>query len=323
MSTHDVDGMRYHVAEAGAGEPLILLHGFTGSARNWDSILPCLSHHYRIIAIDLPGHGDTDSPANVERYRMERVAGDLICLIEQLDIEAADWLGYSMGGRLALYITVNNPERVRSAILVSASPGVADPDARQIRRRDDESLADRIEAQGVAAFVDEWEQHPLLAQDRLPDTTRRALRAQRLRNSARGLANSLRGMGSGAQPSLWHRLGEVERPVLLMAGAHDDKFVAINRQMTAAIPNANLSVVSQAGHMLHLEQQTAFAAEVLNFLSTVASEDGRQPLPEGKQGDKDEGGERQLLEPGVQGWEIGRAVDGQPIARQQRRGQQK
>jgi len=322
MSTHDIDGLHYHVVEAGAGEPLILLHGFTGRAGGWGRVMDQFSRAYRAIAIDLPGHGDTDSPADVDRYRMERVAGDLIRLLEHLGINAAHWLGYSMGGRLALYITINYPERVRSAILVSASPGLADPAARQARRRDDGALADRIESLGVPAFVDEWEQQPVLANGRLPESARQELRQQRLQNHAHGLANSLRGMGTGVQPSLWHRLSEIKRPVLLLVGDQDEKFAAMNRQMAAAIPQAELRLISEAGHMLHLEQPGAFSAAVLDYLSAVTSEDGRQPLSQGKQDDEDESGEGELLKPRVQGWQIGRAVDGQPVAHQQRRGQQ-
>lgn len=322
MSTYDIDGLRYHVVEAGAGEPLVLLHGFTGRAGGWGGIIPHLSHDYRVIAIDLPGHGAADSPTAMDRYAMDRVAADLMEVVRQLGVTHTHWLGYSMGGRLALYITLNYPERVRSVILVSASPGLADPAARQARRRDDEALADRIEALGVPAFVDEWERQPVVAHSRLLETTRQALRQQRLQNNARGLANSLRGMGAGAQPSLWNRLGEIERPVLLLAGELDEKFVAINRQMAAAIPQARLNLVTAAGHMLHLEQPAVFGATILDFLSAVPSEHGRQPLPQGKQDDEDEGGKGELLEPRVQGRQIGRAADGQPIAHQQRCGQQ-
>lgn len=227
-----------------------------------------------------------------------------------------------MGGRFALYITIMFPERVRSTILASASPGLADPSARLARRRDDEALAERIEARGIELFAEEWERQPVLAHGRLSPTIRQELRHQRLRNNARGLANSLRGMGTGAQPSLWDRLGEIERPVLLLAGEHDGKFLAINRQMASAISLARLHVIPAAGHMLHLEQPAAFGASVVGFVSATTSNDGRQPLPQREQDDEDKSRQRELLEPGVQGRQNGRALDGQPVAHQQRRDQQ-
>lgn len=322
MSTHEIDGLRYHVIEAGAGEPLVLLHGFTGSVHGWDGIMAQLSRHYRMIVIDLPGHGNTDSPAGVERYTMAQVAADLMVIATHIGIADAHWLGYSMGGRLALYITLKYPERIRSAILVSASPGLADPAELLARRRADEVLAQRIEAQGVAAFVDDWERQPVLAHRQLSEAARLSLRRQRLQNNAQGLANSLRGMGTGVQPSLWGRLREIDRPVLLLAGEHDEKFVAINRQMAEAIPQAKLQLIPEAGHMLHLEQPAAFGATVLDFLSVADSEDSRQPLPQGEQTDKNECRQGELLEPRIEGRQIGRAADGNPVAHQQRHGQQ-
>ena len=322
MSTHDVDGLRYHVVEAGRGEPIVLLHGFTGSARSWDGVMGQLGRHYRVIAIDLPGHGNSDSPTDVERYRMQRVTDDLSHLLSHLGITDAHWLGYSMGGRLVLYITLTYPERVRSAILVSASPGLTNPAERQERRQADETLANRIETQGVPAFVDEWERQPVLAHDRLPEKDRQTLRRRRLQNNALGLANSLRGMGTGVQPSLWSGLGQIERPVLLLAGECDVKFATINRQMAARIPSARLHLLPEAGHMLYLEQPAAFGAAVQGFLSGIASEDSRQPQPQREQDGEDQGRQGQLLEPRVQGRQIGRTADGQPIAHEQGRGQQ-
>lgn len=267
MRDYEIEGLRYCVVEAGAGEPLVLLHGFTGSAAGWRDCIAEFSKYYRVIAIDLPGHGLTDAPGNVERYRMERVAADLAALLDLLCATPVHWLGYSMGGRLALYIAVHYPDLARSLILESASPGLGDKAERQTRRDQDEALADRIETEGLLAFVTAWEDLPLFAtQKRLPSNVRAALRAQRLSNSRRGLAGSLRGMGTGAQPSLWGRLGAIDRPVLLLAGALDDKFVAVNTQMAASIRGAQLQIIPDAGHAVHLERPEVFDAAVLDFL---------------------------------------------------------
>ena len=99
-----VDGLRYGIAEIGAGEPLILLHGFTGSAAAWREPAAFFAAHYRVMAIDLPGHGRSDAPPAIDRYRMERVAADLVQVLASVDAQTAHWLGYSMGGRLALYV---------------------------------------------------------------------------------------------------------------------------------------------------------------------------------------------------------------------------
>jgi 2-succinyl-6-hydroxy-2,4-cyclohexadiene-1-carboxylate synthase len=319
MTRYEIDGLGYHVEEMGYGDPLVLLHGFTGSAENWRELMGQLSHRRRVIAIDLPGHGGTDRPEDIRRYEMGYVALDLARLLAEIDATPAHWLGYSMGGRLALYVGVHHPDAVRSLILESASPGLIDVAERRERRLQDERLADRIETEGVEQFVNAWEQLPLFAsQKRLPADVKAKLRRQRMNNSAVGLARSLRGMGTGVQPSLWAELSTIERPVLLLAGALDGKFVDINRQMATALPQGQLNVIENAGHAVHLEQPARFAEVVETFLGSVLP--SGQNLAETKQSDEDQRGNGQLLEARIQARQIVRPADGQPVADKERHG---
>lgn len=270
-----IDGLRYAVEETGAGEPLVLLHGFTGCAANWRPLLPRLAERHRVIAIDLPGHGNSGAPGSVARYKMPRVAADLIELLTRHDATPAHWLGYSMGGRLALYMAVRQSSVVRSLTLVSATAGLANAAKRQARRAADEALAARIERDGVASFVAEWERNLLFAGlAGLPEEARATLHEQRLSNSPLGLANSLRGMGAGAQPSLWSRLAAMTAPALLIAGQRDTKFVALNEGLAVSIPNATLRLIPDAGHVVQMEQPEAFLAVVTDFLERL-HENGR------------------------------------------------
>ena len=109
--------------------------------------------------------------------------------------------------------------------LVGASPGLPDPAEREQRRAADDALADRIEALGVEAFAREWAAQPLF--EGMPRGIAELADADRRRNTAPGLAAALRGLGTGAMPSLWDRLGELPMPVELVVGARDDKFRAI------------------------------------------------------------------------------------------------
>lgn len=300
MTRYPVNGIRYHVTEAGAGEPVVLLHGFTGSAANWHQLMALLSDRYRVIGVDLPGHGSTDAPADLSGYAMPRVAGDLAELIARLGATPAHWLGYSMGGRLALYMAIHYPALVRSLILESASPGLDDARQQAARRAQDEALAERIEAGGIPAFVDYWEDLPLFAtQEKLPPEARAALREQRLANSARGLADSLRGMGTGVQPSLWGQLSSLKPPVLLMAGELDEKFTAINRHVAERVQGARLEIIPNAGHTIHLEQTAIFTRIVLEFLAR-SSEISGHDLAHAEQDDENESRQRHLFEPRVE-----------------------
>ena len=263
-----VSGMKYHFETQGDGTPLLLLHGFTGSSSSWVEHVPVFAEYFRVITVDLPGHGLTDSPDNLKCYAMERSAADIVALVYELTGNTPfHLLGYSMGGRLALYIALHYAGRLHSLVLESASPGLATEAQQNERRERDNALAGRIESEGIETFVEYWERIPLFAsQMRLPEAKRQRLHQQRLKNKPQGLANSLRGMGTGVQPSLWDHLSHLDMPVLLLAGELDPKFVGIAQQMYDLLPDATLALVPDAGHTVHLEQPALFQSVVLTFL---------------------------------------------------------
>jgi 2-succinyl-6-hydroxy-2,4-cyclohexadiene-1-carboxylate synthase len=266
----EVNGVTYHAETAGRGEPLILLHGFTGSAASWEPFIPDWSRRYRIVAVDIIGHGSSDAPPDVSRYSMEHAVDDLAALMDALDMDAAAVLGYSMGGRLALSLAALKPEKVRALILESSSPGLSAAEERLERARQDEALAGRIEREGLEWFVAYWENLPLFQSvKRLPQEIQERIRRQRLNNRALGLANSLRGMGAGAQPSWWEHLPLLPMPVQLIAGEWDGKYMAIARRMQEMIPRCRFTPVAQAGHMVHVEQAQIFDKIVMEFLEQV------------------------------------------------------
>jgi 2-succinyl-6-hydroxy-2,4-cyclohexadiene-1-carboxylate synthase len=277
MATIAVNAVRLNVQRAGEGPPLVLLHGFTGSIATWRSRLDTFAGQFSIVAVDLPGHGASDAP-DPARYGMEQCVADLLALLDRLEISRAALLGYSMGGRVALNLALGAPERVRALILESASLGIADPDERLARRRHDDALAAMIEQEGIEAFVDHWERLPLFAsQAALPAAVRDRQRTKRLANSPRGLANSLRSIGAGMMEPLHDRLGEIQAPVLLMAGALDERYCRLGRTMAEAMPAAQLVVVPGVGHAIHLEQPEAFNRHVLEFLDREGCHDPTDP----------------------------------------------
>jgi 2-succinyl-6-hydroxy-2,4-cyclohexadiene-1-carboxylate synthase len=266
-----MDGSHLFHKRTGEGSPLLLLHGFTGSADEWDELIPHLAPLRTTLAVDLIGHGRSPAPTDRERYTMERCVADVLALLDGLDLGRCDVLGYSMGGRVALHLAAAAPERVGRLILESASPGIADPAERAARAASDEALAARVEAEGLEWFVDHWAAIPLFAsQQGLPPEERAALRERRLRGSAVGYANSLRGMGAGRQASLWGRLHELGQPALLISGELDVKYVATSEQAAALMPRARHVVVPGAGHTVHLEARETFAQLVVGFLTDAS-----------------------------------------------------
>ena len=229
---------------------LVLLHGFTNTGASWGQVVAALPERYRPLAPDIRGHGGA---SGVRPVSLPGVIADVGAL-ETAPFELA---GYSMGGRLALHAALALPERVRRLVLIGASPGLGDPVAREERREADERLADEVERMTIEAFARRWAQTGVLADQ--PAAIQAAVQADRLRNTPAGLAAALRGLGTGALPSLWERLGELVVPVELIVGERDAKFLAIAEEMAAALPQARVHVVSTAGHAVHLEAPRAVA----------------------------------------------------------------
>ena len=246
----------------GSGPRLVVAHGFTQNAGAWGPILAALARHHEVVAVDLPGHG-----------RAASVRADLA---ESADLLGgtgghADYLGYSLGGRVALHLALARPELVRRLVLVGATAGIEDGDARLARRQADDALADVLERgasehpdQALDRFLERWLAGPLFA---TLDPGDAALGARRA-NTAAGLASSLRLCGTGTQGPLWDKLGALAMPVLVLAGVLDVRFAALGGRMVHAIgPNATLALVPGAGHACHLERPAATARIVEAFLA--------------------------------------------------------
>lgn len=266
-----IDGISYHIDVQGSGEAVMLLHGFTGNGGTWKETLEILSRSFRTITVDLLGHGQTDSPENPSYYKMEIAAYHLTQILAALNIDQVHLLGYSMGGRLALGTAILYPERIKSLILESSSPGLRTKREREQRMRADQQLAEKILNDGIKSFVHYWENMPLFSsQKMLPVEKQRAIRQSRLKNRPEGLANSLLGMGTGRQPSWWGRLQELQVPVMIMCGNLDDKFCAIAKEMCKTISTARHVTFPGAGHALHVEQPMKFGTMIREFLIKIA-----------------------------------------------------
>ena len=244
-----------------------MLHGFTGSIENWRPLVPHLADQFTVISADLPGHGKTAAPVDFLRYGIECVASDLVELMDSLGHKQFHLLGYSMGGRLALFLAINHVSVIKKLILESASPGLKTESERKNRLALDNRLADRIEQDGIEDFVGFWESISLWeSQKHLSEDRKQSLRQIRLANNPAGLANSLRGMGTGQQPSQWSQLSDLDAQTLLITGALDQKFCGIAADMKPLIPNCQHQTILNAGHTIHLEKPAEWLHAIQDFL---------------------------------------------------------
>jgi 2-succinyl-6-hydroxy-2,4-cyclohexadiene-1-carboxylate synthase len=214
----------------------VFVHGFTQTSSSWVPVTERMT-----VTAQLP--------------RVPQ-ASDFAATAHELDVGLGEYIGYSMGGRLSLQLALDRPEVVERLVLVSASPGVADDAERAARRAADEELAASIERDGVDAFLERWVAQPLFAS--LP-RDRAGIADRRAGNTVASLTHQLRVLGQGAQPSNWERLTELAVPTLLVVGALDAKYVDIAHRMAAALPDARVEVIADAGHACHLEQPETVA----------------------------------------------------------------
>ena len=267
MSGALVDGLLWEVRVRGTGHPLLLLHGFTGRGSSWGAHATAFAREFRVVVVDLPGHGRSGIPSDPARASVERSADDLAEILNREHCVPAHVLGYSLGARIALRLAAMHPEVVRRLVLESPSAGPATEAERATRRAADAQRADRLEQKGIRAFVSEWEHEPVLAGLRdLPRPLAERLRADRLRNNPAGLAASLRGAGQGSMEPLHEHLAKIRAPTLVISGALDRVGRSRADAVVAGVPGAKLAVVADTGHTPHLESPAAFRSLSMSFL---------------------------------------------------------
>ncbi|TMF07772.1 MAG: 2-succinyl-6-hydroxy-2,4-cyclohexadiene-1-carboxylate synthase [Chloroflexi bacterium] len=254
----------------GEGPPITLLHGFTQSGRSWREVISKMPAGWKWIVPDLRGHGETQTRQG-SQCSMDACMEDLLALWDDLGVERTHLAGYSMGGRLALHVAARRPDRVLSLLTIGAHAGLEE-DAREGRRRGDEGLAERIEKEGIEAFVDYWGALPLFAGlERRGPSYVAQVRAERLQNHVAGLACSLRGMGAGTMEPVWNELGQVTFPCTFVAGQQDHGYVASARRLAATVRNGKFEIVPRAGHAVHQERPDAFARLLASHLAAATA----------------------------------------------------
>jgi 2-succinyl-6-hydroxy-2,4-cyclohexadiene-1-carboxylate synthase len=242
-----------HADRRGSGPRIVLVHGFTQTRRCWGPAAEGLATDHEVVSIDAPGHGlsrhdDADLWASADLLAATGGKGT--------------WIGYSMGARLALHAALARPEVVERLVLIGATPGLRLEADRRARIAADEKLAERLEAEGLEAFLDEWLALPLF----VGLTAEEACRAERLENRPEGLAASLRSVGTGRQEPLWDQLGDISVPALWVTGELDVKFGGLADEAAGRCPLADRATIADASHTAHLEQPARFEAEVRRWL---------------------------------------------------------
>ncbi|WP_255413968.1 2-succinyl-6-hydroxy-2,4-cyclohexadiene-1-carboxylate synthase [Pleurocapsa sp. CCALA 161] len=247
---------------------MLFLHGFMGNCDDFAQVISNLEE-FCCLMVDLPGHGQTTVQQDSD-YQMPNVAQALVQLLIALNIKQCILVGYSMGGRIALYLAIHFTQYFQGVILESASPGLSIQLERDRRIAQDLKLAEQLETSDLADFIQQWYGKPLFASFVGHSDYPQAI-ARRLCNDPYKLAKSLRLIGLGIQPSLWKSLPKIQIPLLLIVGELDTKFVQINQMMANSCPHATLQSANNTGHNVHFEDPFQFTQLLKDFIARLSS----------------------------------------------------
>jgi 2-succinyl-6-hydroxy-2,4-cyclohexadiene-1-carboxylate synthase len=238
---------------------LLLIHGFMGSSVDFHAALPTLTQHFYCICVDLPGHGQTP----ITDHDFVGTAEQILAIAPQI----SHLYGYSLGGRLALYLALHYPDRWHKVILESASFGLVSTQARQDRIQRDRSIACKLCQPDLdwMMFIKNWYQQPVFAGiDAHPHFAE--LLQRRRQNQPLALAKSLEAVGLGQQPYLGDLLLTNKVPLLVLTGEWDTKFGEIAQDICNLCDGAKLVVMTECSHNVHFQQLEQWLPLVLEFL---------------------------------------------------------
>ncbi len=262
MAYFEHEGCSLHYEVYGQGEPLVLLHGLGSSCEDWESQVPELARHYRVILMDIRGHGRADKPR--ERYSIAGFSADLLALLEHLQPGPVHLVGLSMGGMIGFQFAVDHPQWLRSLCIVNSAPEV------KVRSRADwlwwfkrwslaRLLSTEAVGKGLAAKLFPKPEHAHL---------RRTMALRWARNDKRAYLSSFDAIvGWGVQ----ERLGQIRCPTLVISADQDYTPVALKERYVELIPQARLAVIADSRHATPLDQPQLFNHTLLQFLAAAST----------------------------------------------------
>ncbi|HXB63761.1 MAG TPA: alpha/beta hydrolase [Solirubrobacteraceae bacterium] len=267
-----VNDTRVNVIELGDGPPLVFVHGLSGSWPNWLEQLPVFGASHRVIALDLPGFGQSPMPA--DPITISGYARTLDALLAELGVSAATVVGNSMGGFVSAELAINFPQRVERLVLVSAAGLSTYGDPRGLRALARVRRVERVVsayAGWVATHSDTVAQRPRLRNAALgfvaahPSRLPAPLAAEQIRGA--GKPGFVQGLAANLDYDFSHRLGEIVCPTLIVWGDRDRVITVRDAARFAElIPGARKVVFEDTGHVAMLERPAEFNALLDEFL---------------------------------------------------------
>lgn len=255
-----VDDTRLYYTERGVGEPLLLIHGLGSSSRDWAAQVDYFADHYRVLRVDLRGHGRSEKGGGP--YSIARFARDVAVFFRKQDAVPAHVVGLSMGGMVALELAGGAPRLLRSLVVVNS---VAD-----MRLRTWHDVWFYVSRRAAVQLLGMRRVGQLLAGRLFVKPSQEDLRQKFVRRWAQNDKQAyLWSVDAIMRWSVADRLNDIDVPTLLVSSDEDYTPVSAKERIAAQMPNAELAVVDDVRHALPVEKPAAFNAIVDDFLTRV------------------------------------------------------
>lgn len=260
MSYFNQQGCQIYYEDVGRGEPVILIHGLGSSTLDWEYQIPELQKNFRVIAVDVRGHGRSGKP--VQTYSIPTFANDISVLIQHLNLHKPHVIGISMGGMIALQLAVDHPELLGSLTIVNSGP--------EVKVRSIKQWLEITKYKTLARFLNLDQIGKVISKTLFPQPTQAHLRGKIQErwplNDKRAYLSSLNAIiGWGVR----ERITTIVCPTLVISADKDYTSIADKEAYVAQIPRAKLLVIKQSRHATPLDQPERFNQAVLNFLNSI------------------------------------------------------
>jgi pimeloyl-ACP methyl ester carboxylesterase len=268
MPVANANGVDIHFRDVGEGFPIVLIHGYTGNSRNWALTAPALAERFRVISVDLRGHGLSAKPVSEDAYALEAMASDVYELLKNLEVSEYALVGHSMGGMVSQELILKHPEMVRALALVDTAAEVPKGLLHDERRKQRQRLVEIAAEEGMeAVFEEQLRVTPIPEAFQSNPQFIETWREQFLLTSREAYIACANGMSS--RRSLLRELSAIAVPTLVICGEMDEPFLDPSRQMHEAISGSELVIIPGAGHGPQMETPAEFNRLLLGFLSKV------------------------------------------------------
>ena len=248
--------LRYGVQGDPAGEPIILLHGYSDSSFSYSTVLPMLDRKYRVYVLDQRGHGESDRPANA--YALSQFAADVVAFMDVMKIDKATIVGHSMGSFVAQHVAVAAPERVKRMVLSGSATTIRNNVVTELQREVN-ALTDPVPEKFVRDF------QLSVAFQPMPDAFLAGVVKESMYLPARVWREVMAEMLS---PKANVELAKIRVPTLILWGDKENVFPRSEQDaLLAALPNARLKVYEDTGHAMHWERPAWFVKDLQEFMN--------------------------------------------------------